>query len=243
MAKTLYSTFDTIKELKAFEVISSGVSEKYVPIFTSEIIEILSPEFKFVSGEKYYNFNSAHTVFLEDTKGTRIAISNSYDRTRAFSAYLISEEMRIPLNLDRQIHLGSEAAVLVENFKLNKPEFFVAIEHAKEIVGKLKTTNIPEYLKEEIVTYVFDKPLKRKGVVELDLVIAETDYYNTCYGFINTVIGRYVKGDYNLVVESKTHKDGEIIRKGIKLSSRFIKLQVTNAVYNYLAEELPELFI
>ena len=241
MAKTKFATFNTIEELKAFETVTGNVSKKYVPIYTSEIIEILAPEFHFVSGEKYYNFNSAHTVFLESENGIKIAISNSFDRTRAFSAFLIADEVRIPLNLDRQIHLGQEAAALTENFKANKPEFFVAIEHATAIVRKLKTTNIPQYVKDEVQEIVFAATKKRKGFLELDLNIA--DNYDNCYTYINTCISRYVKGEYNVVIESKSHKDGEVIRKGVKLGSRFVKLQVTNEVYTYLSTEMPELFI
>ena len=241
MSKTKFATFSTIEELKAFELVDTNVSDKYVPIYTSEIIEILEPEFKFVGGEKYYNFNSAHTVFLESENGIRIAISNSFDRTRAFSAFLIADEIRIPLDLDRQIHLGSEAAALTENFRDNKPEFFVAIEHATAVVRKLKTTNIPQYVKDEVTEIVFAATKKRKGFIELDLNIA--DNYNTCFTFINSCIYRYIKGEYNVVLESKSSLDGEVIRKGSKLSSRFVKLQLTNEVYSYLAEELPELFI
>jgi len=240
MAVTKYSTFDTIEELEAFEVIAGNVSEKYVPIYTSEIIKILEPEFKFVSGEKYYNFNSAHTVFLENTDGTKIAISNSYDRTRAFSAFLVHDEIRIPLNLDRQIHLGGEAALLTENFRENKNEFFIAIEHAKRVVKNLQDTEIPEDLKEEIVDIVYAIPKGRKAFIELDLIIA--DNYKSVYSFINTCISRYISGEYNLVLEAK-NKDGELIRKGSKLTSRFVKLQVTNAIYTHLFKTMPELFI
>jgi len=241
MAKTKLALFNSISELTSFENVSGNVSDKYVPIYTSEIIKILEPEFKFVSGEKYCNFNSQHSVFLENDTGDTIIITNSYDRTRAFSASLIADEIRIPLNLDKQIHLGSEAAALTENFKENKVEFFKAIEHAKDVIRNLKSTNIPDYIKEVVIEKVFAKPLARKGFLELDLTIS--DNYVTCFTFINSAITRYVNGEYNIALTSKTHVDGEVIRKGVKTNSRFIKLQITNEIYSYLKDEIPELFI
>jgi len=241
MSKVKYSRFDTVEELKNFEVVSDKVSDKYVPIFTSDIIEILSPEYVLDYGEKFSNSNTQHSVFLYNKQdNSSIVISNSYDRSLAFSLHLISNSVRVPLDLDRQIHIGHNAASLVEGFKADKQEVFEAIEHAKDVIIKLRQTNIPDYVKEEVTSIVFADKIKQKRFIELDLIVSEK--YETCYSFINEVTSRYIKGEYNLVVTA-ANEDGEKIQKGRKLTNRFDKLKITNAVYKYLSKELPELFV
>lgn len=236
--KTRFAHFDNVDALNHIEKVSPKVSDKYVPIFTSKVIQNLSPEFEFKSGLKFSNANSQHMVYLKYDNQTDIAIANSFDRSRAFSVHLVSNNIHIPLDLDRQIHVGEHAASLTENFKINKSEVVDAIKHAKSIVFKLQRTPAIDRIKTDIINIVFDTPMKRKGFAELDFKIDRD--VKTVYTYINAAVDTYIKGEYHIALE-KNGKD--IIRKGVKINSRFKKICIMNSIYKYIEKELPEVLI
>ena len=238
MAKSKVRIITDQNELEIFENVSPKVSAKYVPIYTSEVVRDLAPEFKFVEGVRYCSYNTMHSVLLKNEDGDVIVMDNSYDRSRAFSLYFSVGKFNIPLNLDRQIHIGENARHLVEDLTLNKKDIQKAIEDAKTIARNFKDTHIIDDFKKEIIDIVFKQVKSRKNFVELDLIIA--DGYDNFFDFINTVIDRYYKGQYHVV--KKTAK-GERIHKGRVIKSRFGRLQISNNVYKHLAKNHIELFV
>ncbi len=139
--------FKDINTLKAFEIVSSNVSKQYVPVYTSEIIDELSPTFKFIEGVRYHACNSVHSVTLQNKEGDIISIDNSYDRSRAFSLRLNYGQLTIPLDLDRVIHRGESAQLLADELLLDKEILFKAIKNAKTVGLSLKESKIPESFK------------------------------------------------------------------------------------------------
>ncbi len=232
--------FNTVGELEEFEYVDSKVSAKYVAIYSSQIIKDLAPEWSFVEGTRFWKRNTAHSVLLENKEGDRISITNSYDRSAAFSLhYLVKGGIRIPLNLDRQVHIGKNAASLVEDLTLNKDELAIAVKQAKTLVLKMKDTRINDRFKPEIIDIVFSNIVERKDFLELDLTIG--DEYTTVYSYITTVVERFFAGHYNYVVKLKSGE--EKIRKGKVNTNRFSKLYRTNKLYQHLLEKHLELFM
>lgn len=232
--------FRTMEELKSFETIKGKVSKKYVPIYTSEVIQHLSPEFEFKRGVKYYDFNSAHSVYL-DYNGATVSIENSYDRSRAFSFKYNDGSIVIPLDLTRQLHIGKKATTVSEEIRINKDEIMVAISNAKTIVEKLKdVTALPQF-KADIEKVIFKPIIEKEGFQELLLhEVGESN--DTVYKYINRLVKMYEEGDYHIKIKDK--KTGDFrTRFGRKSSSAFVKLQTTNAVYKYLYDEYIEAFI
>ena len=72
-----YKTIKTLNDIKNIEIVT-GVSEKYVPIYTSELVKTLEPEFKLESGYAFGYGNkgntgsSKHYVDLVSTKPYRL---------------------------------------------------------------------------------------------------------------------------------------------------------------------------
>jgi len=215
----------------------TGVSKKYVPILSTEIVDILAPEFEFTQGVRYYNYNSAHSIHFE-YKGNHIALENSYDRSRAFSFKLLSNWIALPLDLERQIHLGENAKALTPNFKINKSEISEAISTARTIVNKLKSVSARPEFKAEIENIVFKTIKERKGF--LDITFEVGSQYDTVYKYINEICDTYINGHYiyREVVNGETKN-----RKARKSNSNFMRLQMTNKVYAYLYENYIEAFI
>lgn len=229
-----------LSEVRKIENIDEKVSKKYVPIYTSEVIEHLSPEFEFNYAVKYYSFNSAHSAYL-DFNGATISIENSYDRSRAFSFKYNDGAITIPLDLNRQLHIGEKAKVVVNDISINKDAIIKGIENAKTVVEKLKFAKATDEFKDAIKNIIFKQAIEKDNFVELiDADVAST--YKSVYTYVNATIKKYEEGNYRIKQVSK--KDGQMeLRHGRKSSSAFLKLQITNAIYEYVAENFPEAFI
>lgn len=228
---------DTIEQVASTEVVSDKVSEKYVPIFTTSIIDIMTPEFKFSHGIQYCKSTSLHTVYLTNGEDT-IAVTNSYDRTSALRFSFMLDGLHIPLNLEYQKHIGQNASSLVEDLEAYKPAILEALELAKIAEKNLKATHIPESFKKVIKDEIFKDTMKNKNFVRLELNIGES--YDTFYKYIDTIVNRFNEGDYFVTSFSN---NGTKTRNGMKIKSRFRKLQVVNKINKLLLEEYPEIFV
>jgi hypothetical protein len=228
----------TLQDLKKIEVISKGVSDKYVPIYTSEIIKELEPEFEFVSGSRYFNSLTRHEVILKTTKfnkeGDFILIENSYDRSRSFRLSFLSKGILIPLNLEKVVHIGENAQNLTKDLLVNKDEVLKALENAKKIVEYFRSTPISKKLKKDIYGIVFEKHLNKN--FEIDITIG--DSYKTIFDYIDTIVDRFLKGEY-FIANKSTNK----IRRGTKIKSKFAQITLTNKIYKHLKETYPAIFI
>lgn len=235
--KNKYLYFTDVNKLKEFEKVSDRVSDRYVPIYTSEVVKNLSPEFDFVSGTKFSNSCTQHMVHL-NIGSSNISISNSYDRSKSFSLYLVSHNVQIPLNLEKQVHIGQNASRLTADFKLNKPDILEAIKNAEQTINTLKNTKIVDRIKSKLQNIVFATPMLRKGFSELDVKSLDNI---SVYEYINDMINTYICGDYHVVVKNKYGQN--VVRKGRVVKSKFTKVVIMNRVFKYINSELPELSI
>jgi hypothetical protein len=225
----------TLDGLINLERVSNKVSEKYVPIYTTDIIESLEPEFKFSHAYKLNN-GTAHAAILVTFRfnedGDNILIENSYDRTRAFRLSFLKNSFIIPLDLDKVVHIGDRAKDIETHFAENKENILEALKNAKEIVHYLQVTKIPKKIKNDIKNIVFENQIKSGK--EIDITIASS--YDSIFTYTETLIDRFVNGEYHTI------KDGKV-RKGRKVKSNFRKLQLTNKIYKYLKETYKHIFI
>ena len=228
---------DTIEQVASTEIVSDRVSEKYIPIFTTSIIKIMNPEFKFKGGIRYHKSTSTHTVYLKDDMDT-ISITNSYDRTSALRFDFMVGSFHIPLNLEYQKHIGKNAATLVEDLKVHKAAILEAVKMAKITERNLKELRITESFKKTIKDEVFRDIIKNKNFVKLDISIG--DSFDTFYKYIDTLVSRFDEGDYFVTSHTRT---GVKLRRGIKIKSRFRKLLTVNKINELLLDKYPEVFV
>ena len=119
MKRTTIQPVFTVKDIKKFENISPRVSEKYAPIFSTDLIKILAPEFKLVKAQRTSSGSTGHYVDMINDKKETIRIYNSYDRTLSFRMSLVSGKYSIDLGTNRVIHRGETASTLTETFKVS----------------------------------------------------------------------------------------------------------------------------
>jgi hypothetical protein len=232
MAQYKSLIIENLEELRKLEKVSPEVSEQYVPIYTTKIIEELTPEFEVVNILRVFAGRNRHEVTLR-RGDDYVVIENSYDRSRSFRLSFLSKGILIPLDLEKIIHRGENAKNLTEDILVNKDKVIEALENAKTIVETLRSAPITKKHKKEILNIVFERFIK-KGY-EIDITIA--DSYKNFFDYIGTVVERYIDGDY--YYEGANNK----VRKGRKVKSRFLQLSITNKVYNYLKETHPAVFI
>jgi len=248
-------TLNTIKDIKMLEV-PTGVSEKYVPILTSKIIETLAPEFTFKLGVKFGK-DSKHYVDLISKDNERIRIYNSFNGSLALRIYLVSEEIQFNLvDNDRIIHRGEKArnasnkeflteikdAIVnsIKNIKtlktnLEKLEINLKSDLAEEIKNAISKDSIYHYNKTK------DKDNKFEFVNYVDTV-AEKAKENgnplSVYKYINLSIKNFLDGNFGY----KNIKTGNI-KAGRKRASIFLKVKIYNNITKILEDKLPEYLI
>jgi len=222
---------NTIEKLKKIEKQSGNTTDKYIPIYTSKIIEDLEPEFKFITGIQYHPGSSRHQVILR-YENNDILIENSFDGKRSFRFSFLSNRFIIPLKLDKVVHRGSNAKELTHDLLINKTEIIKSIENAKKLVYHFQSTKIPKKIKNKIFSIVFEKHLKNKNV---DITIAKS--YNTIFSYTETIVDRFLEGEYYLI-DNKSK-----IKKGRKIKSKFAEIVLINRIYKTLKSEHPEIFI
>jgi hypothetical protein len=225
--------FSEIEKLKDFERVSGAVSEKYVPIYTSKIVEALK-DWEFIDGIRYTKGRTFHSVKLKKNDDY-IIIDNSFDRSRAFSFKLVAGNTYIPLGLNRVIHRGEGAGKINDEIAENPEAINEAVKNAKLIANKLDRIPATETFKKAIIDTVFEKTKNAKNFDELDLIIGYS--YDTVKKYVDTVVDRYIDGEYYIV---KT--DGKI-RKGRKIKSKYREVEVKNKVFKTIIKEYPELIV
>ena len=242
----------TPETLPSIEVPSSSCSKVYVPIKTSKLIEALKPEFEFVRGYKMGTRTTKHYVELRNTERNEvIRIYNSFDRTWAFSAYLISDNIQFPIITDgRVIHKGNLARS-IEDINDIKAEILEILPKVSELRNNLQNesvepdSEIVNLIKDVIFKDTIKRYEKRNGVSvtienNIDTIVEKLKEHNKNFGlyrYINLLTKQYIEGDYTIKDENgKT-------RKGRKVTSAFGKIKIISSVSKVLIEELPEYFI
>ena len=230
-------TIKDAKEIKKFEVVTPLASKKYVPIYSSEVIRLLEPEFKFVEAVKFSPISSAHYFDLvtNDNK-TKLRIYNSYDRKLALRVSLVSDGMTIPLGVDRLVHIGAKAQSFTEDFTDAKEEIIKAIDTAKVVDTFLKDTTIYPELAEVLTENIFTL-WKSKNSVKVNNPADNLIDKVSIKEYLTKSINIYLKGAYTFV-----NKDGKTL-KGAKEGSVVYRLRTENKVIKVLKAEFPELFL
>ncbi len=236
MAKLVDNTFSTRKEIKDFEIVADSVSDSYVPIYTTEIVDILQPEFELVGGSRLYASTSAHFVDFKKDNET-IRIYNSYDRELALRASLVSDDFIVDLGIDKLVHRGERAKGMIDELKEFKPEILKSIKTAKTIRAKFDTQVIDKNIAKEISDLIFIKHTRKDGFQEYtnyaDILIDKNISIKT---YITTSINKYLKGEYTVTNNGKK-------RLGKATNATFFKVKLQNRIVRYLKANFPEYFL
>ena len=235
----------TLEELAEYEVISPLVSDKYVPIYTTEIAKILEPEFTLDHATRIQGKNSSHYADFLNEIGDRIRIYNSYDRSLAFRMSLVSNSKEkgapgsysVDLGTERVVHIGENATILVDKIRENKQDILNSVETARTILDKLSTLKINSLSAKIISEVVFNRLASLKGFQSYtnyaDILI---DRGISIDAYINISIKNYIDGNYTITSNG-------VKRKGRKSGSILSKVWTENKIVESLSEKLPELFL
>ena len=231
---------ENVADVKAIENVSENVSERYVPIYSTELIEALAPEFEFQNGLKFRPGSNAHYIDFKGRDGEHLRIYNSYDRSMAIRVDMISEGVSIPLGIDRLIHLGKKAEHFKEDFTEAKKDIIEAVATGQEIDMFLKNTVAVAPITEKITKAVF----KIGRTKEQEAKITEVNNYTdlllekgiSLKVYLNKTINSFIKGEYTYI------SDG-VKRNGTRRDSMLQKLQCENRVMTLLKEENIEVFL
>lgn len=240
----------SIEDVERIEKLGN-VSERYVPIYTSELIKFLEPEFKFVSGYKFGGVSSKHYVILENEDGDKIKIYNSFDRSFALRIYLASGDVHFSVLDDyRVIHVGEKARLLGDKDHLKdiKESILKGIPVKKMMINKLKTVEVQEDIQEAINKLIAkDKiyHMNRKKecdykyinpVDEIVKKLKENGKKMSIYDYINLSITNFLDGNYEI------EGCGEI-KKGRKNKSVFYKVQTINKISQMIEKDFIEYLV
>ncbi len=231
--------YETVEGIKSFEVLSPKCSKIYAPIYSSEIVKILAPEFKLLTACKWYKNSSKHYVDLTNDKGDHIRIYNSYDRTLSFRMGLVNDNFSVDLGAHRVVHKGETAKELTEKIKEHKQDILDAVETQKELISKFKKTPVTEEMAVKISDAIFEVHRKKKGFQEYRNYIDTSRELNgkmTVYHYINASIGHYIDGNYTITINGKK-------KNGRKVNSVLSRINLELKVMKMLKDEFLEYFL
>jgi len=225
---------ETVQELKAIEKVSQDVSKKYVPIYSSAIVELMEPEYKFKQAVQALPSSSSHYVDLVSDDAA-LRIYNSYDRSLALRVNYYSDGMLIPLGIDRLIHMGAKAKTFTKDFTDAKEEIKKAVKTARNIDKFLSGVTITDDLKKVISKAIFRLPKNFKMVKVTNPVDVLKDI--SLKEYIKKSTNNFLLGNYHYEKE-----DGAGF-KGPKKNTVMTRIKSENRVIKALKAQYPELFL
>ena len=227
-------------DVKLLEHVDARVSDKYVPIFTSELMKLLKPEFEFVDGSRISKTSTAHYINLKNKNDDTIRIYNSFDRSMALRIGMVSEGISIPLGIDRLIHIGQKARDFQEEFKEAKADILEAVTTAKAFKEYLEKTVATADIAKAITTSIFTHGAGKKQNLGISEFINYTDLLLdkniSLKKYINLSIRSYQLGEYSYV------KDG-VKMNGRPKPSLMGRIHLENRLIKTLQEKFPEYFL
>jgi len=246
-------TLKTIKDIKALEV-PTNVTEKYVPIYTTELIEALKPEFKFISGVNFGYKDSKHYVDLNNEKGDRIRIYNSFNGSLALRIYYVSDNLQFSLvDGDRIVHRGDKARNASDKDFLTevKEAIINSIDNTKTLKTNLEkieidlNSDLADEIKKAVSGYTVYQYNRNKDtkfdfvnyVDEVAKKAKENGNPLSVYKYINLTVKNFVDGNFGYKDEKGNVKSGR------KVNSSFVKVTVYNSLTKVLEDKLPEYLI
>jgi len=230
----------TKEGITLLEHVDAKVSDKYVPIFTSELIKLLEPEFQFIDGTRIKGTSTAHFINLENDTGDKIRIYNSFDRTMALRVDMVSDGIAIPLGVDRLVHIGAKAKSFQDEFAEAKQDILDAVVVARtfkdHMVNTVATPEIAKAITKAIFVFGNGKD-QNKGVTEVvnytDILL---DQNISLARYINLSIRSYLTGEYNYT------KDG-LKLNGRPKNSVLGRIHLENRLVKTLQGQFPEYFL
>lgn len=235
--KATATVLDTIKAVENIQVVSPRVSKKYVPIMSTDVIKALSPEFTFKGGMKFVRGRSKHFIDLENKAGDQIRVYNSFDRSLALRASLISNGLVIDLGIDRLIHMGKRAKDFTETLENTKSDIIENIVTTKVMVNKLNSEKITKEMAKDISDIIFAKVMK-KGATGYtnyaDILMENKDISIASY--VKVTLRNYFSGNYTYTKKGQK-------KEGQKKDSMLAKVKVENKLMAFLEDAYLEYFL
>jgi len=225
----------TVEDVAKYENISGGASDKYVPIYTTDLINMLAPEFKFDHGEQVLGRSNAHYVDLVNDEGDRIRILNSFDRSLALRISLVSEGVLIPLGVERLVHIGTKAKGFTDEVAESRQEIFEAVAVAKKFEMFLKNTPITEDVAKDISREIFTHGKDAKKITEIVNYVDLIDGLDI-QRYINLSIRGFLTGNY-------TYMKDAVKAVGKKKNSVLGRIQIENRIVALFTAKYPEYFL
>lgn len=223
---------DTIQDLENIEKVSPRVSKSYVPIYSSDIANILQPEYQYSHGVQFVKGSTKHYIELKSDTET-LRIYNSYDRSLALRLTL-HDGISVDLGVNRLIHRGEKAKVFIDNLKEVKEDILAAVQNTKKIIKFFETTKITDDLKKEISDIIFKYDKQRKGFQEYTNYVDLLDI--NIKNYISQSIDKYMDGDYTLIINGSK-------RNGTKTKSTLRKVKLENEIIKHIEKTRPEYFL
>jgi len=238
--------FTNPDELKVLEHVDARASEKYVAIYSTELIKLLAPEFTFVEAfqlvpNRVGKIRSAHYFDMISADGnSHLRFFNSYDRSLALRVSLVADGIMIPLGVDRLVHIGHRAQSFTEDIVDIKKEMLEAAKVAKNINNFMTATPATEDIAKVISKTILFSSLptkEQKRVTEinnftellLEKGISLKDY-------MKKSINSFLRGDFVILMDGKKVNSRQ--RRNIPL-----RLKIENRVMRVLEAEYPEVFL
>jgi len=236
------------KDVENIEHIDPNVSDKYVPVYSTELIDILAPEFEFKGGTLFHPGSTKHSLHFVTKDGDDLVIYNSYDRRLALGFYLKTGDFNVDVGVDRLIHMGQRAKDFAEALENSKADILKNIKNTKTMMYTLAKEEVDATIAANITNIVFGSKLfegrerKATGVqivnpADMLLEIKEAkDQTVSVKGYIDLTLRNFYEGNYTYLVNG-------VKKVGRPTKQLFQKVTIQNKLVKFLKETYPELFL
>lgn len=215
----------SIEDIKNLENVSSRVSEKYVPIKTSALVDHLK-DFHFTKGSKYRRGSSAHWVKMNPKKSSdiNVYIENSFDRTLSFRVRF--EYENFIFGKIRQNHIGQNAIDIRENFKDFTKSYSQALDTFEIMSNRSLSINEMESIAEIIITTRGNVFKNVQGI----------EYSGSMLQFIVKLMNDVKEGELQYF-----NRKGQL-KQLRKIKSQMKMIDISSKLWKYISNKYPELY-
>ena len=230
------------QDVENIENIDANVSEKYVPVYSTELIDILAPEFEFKGGLLFHPGSTKHSLHFTTKDGDDLVIYNSYDRRLALGFYLKTGEFNVDVGVDRLIHMGQRAKDFAQALQDSKADILKNIKNTKTMMYTLAQEDIDTTIAANITNIVFGTKLYkgRERTPSGVQIVNPADYLIekeiSVKAYIDLTLKNFYEGNY-------TYLQNGVKKIGRPTKQLFQKVTIQNKLVKYLKEVYPELFL
>lgn len=213
------------EEIQSFEKVSAKLSDKYIPVKTSEFIKTFEPMFEFKCLKQYRKSSSAHYVELTKNDNLNVYIENSFDGSLSFRIAFKYQDF--VFGKIRQVHKGIPAI----NLNSNKQDISKLYEHASKTIDSLMDSDFTKEEKEAIAEVAFAvKNKKWKYIRGINWECSNG------LNFILTLISDIKNGN----LEYKSAKGWKPLRE---TKSQMTIVEISNAIWGLIHKKFPEYYL